>query len=103
MIGAVIGKPFRTILRVFIILLLAIVVLYVLVVLLGKRQPWRLTAVSVAGRLCPSTVHQPCRTTFQAWTKHNPSRHRRCASRPHCRQIPSRGRMAGALDRRGHD
>jgi hypothetical protein len=40
MIRAVIGKPFRTILRVFIILLLlAIVVLYVLVVLLGKRRP----------------------------------------------------------------
>jgi hypothetical protein len=31
--------PFRTILRVFIILLVAIGVLYVLVVLLGKRQP----------------------------------------------------------------
>ena len=45
MIGAVIGlvliplgKPFRTILRVLIILLVAIGVLYVLVVLLGKRQ-----------------------------------------------------------------
>ena len=45
MIGAVIGlvliplgKPFRTILRVLIILLVAIGVLYVLVMLLGKRQ-----------------------------------------------------------------
>ena len=32
------AKPFRTILRVFIILLVAIGVLYLLVVLLGKRQ-----------------------------------------------------------------
>jgi hypothetical protein len=51
MIRAVIGKPFRTILRVFIILLLAIVVLYVLVVLLGKRQPPGRDVLAAARRI----------------------------------------------------